>query len=166
MEDNWYKDKRFDHINLRMAETINTYSKGISFMNQYNLVAAFLRIKPLQTIGFKVSDSSIIDYWIRINPKPDTAKYIMRNKQFIMDLHKSKMRFRNQHLLLAIFSGHFENWLKFQLNRSNNKPYCSICNAFISRNNLFTKGTCCGLVSVGAVPRDKVSNRSHTEFLK
>jgi len=117
LDDEWCKDFRLDRLNNQIADSLLMYSKGICFKNQYNLIAAFLKIKPLQTIGFEVSDKSIISYWLKINMKSDTAKLILMSKNFIIELHKSKMRFRNQHLILALFSGHFENWLKLQLNK-------------------------------------------------
>ena len=129
------------------------------------LVCSALRIKPLQCIGLSVEKLDICRYWLGLI-KSDTAEYQRQNVDFILDLHKSKIRFRNQHLLLACFTSHYENWLKFELNKNNNKPKCSVCGSALTRNCLFLTGICCNLKLTGRVPIKSINKPEHLEFLR
>lgn len=106
----WINDRRFDLLNFRLAETIVSYTRGLCFKNQYMMVCSLLTIKPLQTVGLRVRQDDVCSQWISMS-KSDTAQYHRQNLNYILDLHKSKLRFRNQNLIFAVFTSHYENWL-------------------------------------------------------
>ena len=60
-------------------------------------------------------------------------------------------RFNFDGILVSIH-GHFENWLRFEMNKKGNKPECPVCGDCYSRNDLFTSEGCHGLKLEGDVP--------------
>ena len=67
-------------------------------------------------------------------------------------------------MLMAVFCGHYENWLKMELNKLMHKPKCPMCNELYKRANLWSTG-CCGLKLEGEVPFKDVNKNSHLSFL-
>lgn len=92
--------------------------------------------------------------------------FIEINEDIVTGLFKRKIKLNNQHLLVAVFCGHFEYWLKDQMNNKYSKPKCPKCDKKYDRSDFFTADGCHTLGIPGSVPMSLPELYEHIEFLE